>query len=83
MVFKEIHKNINFSQDVGRCGPIGDIYSGFLTIGLCHDLVSPLNGLWSGIGLILFFFIPGLFLICCLDNIFKREKQRPRYASPG
>ena len=70
-------------QDVGRCVPIHKTYYGLLVNGICHDIVSPFNGLWSGLGLVLFFFIPGLFLICCLDNIFRREKRRPKYSNPG
>jgi len=60
---------------VGQCGPVSHIYNGLLVNSLCEDIVNPFNGQWSQLGLALLFLIPGLFLICFLDGMFRKQKR--------
>ena len=60
-----------------RCGPIMDVYD-LVDNTLCYHILSPFNGIWTGIGLYLILFLPMLILSCMLEPLFRRYKK-PAY----
>lgn len=38
--------------------------------------MEPFNAIWSGLGLVILFFLPMLALACGLEGLYKRSAQR-------
>lgn len=57
---------------------MGKIYDDLLITSLCEEIVNPFNGQWSQLGLGLLFMIPGFFLMCSLEGLFKKDKRETR-----
>ena len=86
MMKLEIHSSENFfvykfilagafqkhlATDFASCRPVYDIYHG-ITVTVCDNLITPLNGVWTSLGMALFFLLPALVLFK-LMTIFLRK----------
>ena len=60
--------------DFATCGPLMNIYD-LVENTLCDRILSPFNGIWTGIGLYLILFIPIVILSCMLEPLFRRYKK--------
>ena len=60
--------------DFASCGPLMKVYD-LVENTLCDRILSPFNGIWTGIGLYLILFIPIVILSCMLEPLFRRYKK--------
>ena len=60
--------------DFASCGPLMNVYD-LVENTLCDRILSPFNGIWTGIGLYLILFIPIVILSCMLEPLFRRYKK--------
>ena len=58
-------------NDFGSCRPLYDIYDA-ITITACDNLIGTLNGIWTSLGLSLFFLLPAMVIAHCLIGQFRK-----------
>ena len=61
---------------MASCRPAYDIYHG-ITITVCDNLITPLNGVWTSLGMALFFLLPALILFKLMTTYLMKDKYEP------
>ncbi|XP_033756237.1 prominin-1-A-like [Pecten maximus] len=69
-VFYRSTKNAIY-QDLGKCGPIWNLYSSIVIISVCQYTVDALNGFWFSLGWCIFFLVPSIVFGIKLSNLFR------------
>ena len=64
--FQDYAKNY-LKNDFGTCKPINEMYKAS-TIILCDNIIDPINGVWTSLGMSLFFLLPALVLFKCISE---------------
>ena len=64
--FQDYAKNY-LKNDFGACKPVYEMYKAS-TITLCDNVIDPINGLWTSMGMSLFFLLPALVLFKCISE---------------
>ena len=64
------------NYDVASCRPLYDIYRG-LTVATCDNVVASFNGIWTSLGISLFFLLPLMIVVRCLIVQFKKTELSP------
>ena len=70
------------NNDVGSCHPVYEMYHAF-TVTTCDNLLGPINGIWTSIGISLFFLLPAMVVARCLIRQFKKVKNPPYTGEDG
>ena len=66
----------HLTHDLASCRPAYDIYHG-ITITVCDNLITPLNGVWTSLGMALFFLLPALILFKLMTTYLMKDKYEP------
>ena len=66
----------HLTDDFASCRPVYDIYHG-ISITLCDNLITPLNGIWTALGIALFFLLPLLVLFKLMTTYLRKKKYSP------
>ena len=64
-------------NDFASCKPIMGIYDLFDNT-VCYRILTPFNGIWTGVGMYLILMVPILIMSCMLEPLFRRYKK-PAY----
>ena len=66
----------HLATDFASCRPVYDIYHG-ITVTVCDNLITPLNGVWTSLGMALFFLLPALVLFKLMTTFLRKVRQGP------
>ncbi|XP_069139436.1 prominin-1-A-like [Argopecten irradians] len=69
-VFYNSTKNAIY-HDLGKCGPIWNLYSSIVIVSVCQYTVDALNGFWFSLGWCIFFLVPSIVFGIKLSNHFR------------
>ena len=63
-------------HEVGYCSPISNSINATI-VGICNNIVDPLNGFWAALGLCMFMYLPCVVLSVSLVSLYRKSEPYP------